>query len=121
MNDRMINISAYPDGEEFIAACDILISDYSSIMFEPAYVKKPVFLYATDIDAYLKNDYELLLDIRSLPFPLAENNEQLMQNIRNFDREQYEARLTEFLDSFHTREDGQACRRITAFIKDLLS
>ncbi len=121
LNDRMINISAYPDGEEFIAACDILISDYSSIMFEPAYVKKPVFLYATDIDAYLKNDYELLLDIRSLPFPLAENNEQLMQNIRNFDREQYEARLTEFLDSFHTREDGQACRRITAFIKDLLS
>lgn len=119
LTDRVVNVSSYPDAEEFIAASDILITDYSSIMFEPAYVKKPVFLYATDIDDYLKNDYDLLLDIRSLPFPLAESNEQLLQIIQEFNYESYRDSLERFLDSYHLKEDGRSCKRIAKFINDL--
>ena len=121
MTDRVINVSLYPDGEEFVAASDILVSDYSSIMFEPAYVKKPVFLYATDIDEYLENDYDLLLDIRSLPFSLAENNEELIGAIRAFDQEEYQKRLDQFLSGYRLREDGNSCQRIVEFIDSLVS
>ena len=119
--DRVINISQYPDAEEFIAASDILITDYSSIMFDPAYVKKTVILYATDIDEYLKNDYDLLLDIRSLPFPLAESNGQLLQIIQEFDYESYRNRLEQFLDAYHVMEDGSSCKRIVEFIDNLIN
>lgn len=118
--DRVINISQYPDAQEFIAASDILITDYSSIMFDPAYVKKPVFLYATDIEDYLKNDYDLLMDIRSLPFPLAEDSEQLLQIIREFDDKSYRDKLEQFLDSYHVMEDGSSCKRIVKWIDDLV-
>ncbi|MCI8774081.1 MAG: hypothetical protein HFI50_09175 [Lachnospiraceae bacterium] len=121
LTDRVINVSLYPDGEEFVAASDILVSDYSSIMFEPAYVKKPVFLYATDIDEYLENDYDLLLDIRSLPFSLAENNEELIGAIRAFDQEEYQKRLDQFLSGYRLREDGNSCQRIVEFIDSLVS
>ncbi len=117
--ERVINVSKYPDGEEFVAACDMLLSDYSSIMFEPAYVKKPVFLYAADLEEYQKHDYDLLLDIRSLPFPLAENQEELVRAIRNFDQEAYHKRLDQFLSGWHLMEDGNSCRRIVEFLDTL--
>ncbi|MBD5521754.1 MAG: hypothetical protein HDR03_11165 [Lachnospiraceae bacterium] len=119
--DRVINISSYPDGEEFVAASDILISDYSSIMFEPAYVKKPVFLYAADIDEYLAHDYDLLLDIRALPFPLAENNEELAEVIRTFNYEDYRQQLDQFLSGYRLMEDGNSCQRIVEFLDSLVS
>lgn len=119
LTDKVVNVSQYPDAEEFIAASDILITDYSSIMFDPSYVKKPVFLYATDIEDYLKNDYDLLLDIRSLPFPLAESNEQLLQSIHKFDYGSYRDNLEKFLDSYHVMEDGSSCKRIVEFIDSL--
>ena len=40
--DYVFDVSDYYDSEELVAASDILITDYSSIMFEPAFVKKPV-------------------------------------------------------------------------------
>ena len=52
----VLDVSDYPDSEELVAASDIMISDYSSIMFEPAFVKKTVFLYAPDADEYIGND-----------------------------------------------------------------
>lgn len=121
LTDRVVNVSSYPDAEEFIAASDILITDYSSIMFDPAYVGKPVFIFATDIDDYLKNDYDLLLDIRSLPFPLAESNEQLIQIIHDFEYESYRDSLEQFLHSYHLMEDGSSCKRIVKFINNLTS
>ena len=67
--DDCMNVSKYEDMEELVSASDIMISDYSSIMFEPAFVKKPVFLYAPDKNEYVNKEKDLLLDYDSLPFP----------------------------------------------------
>lgn len=119
--DKVIDVSLHEDTQELLAICDLLISDYSSIMFEPAYLKKPVFLFATDLEDYLKNDYDMLLDIHSLPFPLAESNEQLMELIKEFNYNQYKQQLERFLEPFHIKEDGHACERIVEFIKDIIN
>ena len=119
-NRFVINVSSHQDGEEIVAASDILISDYSSIMFEPAFVKKPVFLYAPDRERYIDHEYDLLIDYDSLPFPIAETNDQLMENIMNFDQEKYEADVTAFLDKYGVHEDGHASERAAEFILGLL-
>lgn len=118
--EYVVNLSGYEDGEEAAAACDIMISDYSSIMFEPAFVRKPVFLFATDKKEYIDREYDLLIDYDTLPFPIAESNRELIQNIACFVQADYEKALDAFMERYGVREDGHASERaaglISAFI-----
>lgn len=119
--EYIINVSEHSDSQELVAASDILITDYSSIMFEPAFVKKPVFLFAIDKKEYINGERELLIDYDTLPFPIAESNEELVQKIQGFDRQRYEDNVTKFLDEYDVHEDGQASERAAGFISDLMN
>lgn len=116
---HVTDVSAYPDSEELASACDVMVSDYSSIMFEPAFVKKPVFLFAPDREEYIGHEYDLLLDYDALPFPIAETNEELAAHIMDFDQSAYERQVTAFLDQYGVREDGHASERAAEFIRRL--
>ena len=116
----VIDVSDYEDSQELIAASDIVISDFSSIIFEPAYVRKPVFLYAPDKDEYIKNDRELLIDYDSLPFPISTTNEELSKQIMDFDENKYKNDVKVFLDKYGVHEDGHASERAAKFIVDLI-
>ena len=116
----VIDVSEYFDSEELIAATDVMITDYSSIMFEPAFVKKPVFLFTTDRDAYVDEERKLLIDYDTLPFPIAESNEELARVIEQFDEQKYVEEVTSFLDSYGVHEDGHASERVAEFISDLI-
>lgn len=48
-----INVSNYPSIEELYSISDVLITDYSSVMFDYAYLKKPMIFYAYDLEKYL--------------------------------------------------------------------
>lgn len=117
---NVIDVSDYPDSQELLAASDVLITDYSSIMFEPAFVRKPVFLFATDRQEYIDGERRLLIDYNTLPFPLAESNEELVCEIQDFDQQKYEENVTAFLDKYGVHEDGHASERAAAFISDLI-
>lgn len=114
--DFVIDVSDYKDSQELVSAADITISDFSSIMFEPAFVKKPVFLFATDIQEYIANEYDLLIKYEELPFPVAESNEELAQNIRSFDQEAYVEQVGQFLEGYGVCEDGHASERVAEYI-----
>lgn len=114
--DYVIDVSQYDDGQELVAAADVMISDYSSIMFDPAYVMKPVFLYAPDKDIYLKKDRTFLIDYDSLPFPISMTNEELSKQILNFKEEDYSQNVQAFLDKYGVNEDGHASERAARFI-----
>lgn len=116
----VIDVSAYDDVQELVAVSEVMISDYSSVMFESAFIKRPVFLFTTDYQEYVKKEYELLIEISDLPFPRAENNEELCQLIRNFDQEKYEESVGKFLDKYGVKEDGNASKRVVEHIKGLM-
>lgn len=116
----VIDVSNYSDGQELAAISDIVITDYSSIMFEPAYVKKPVFLFALDKEEYVKEEREFLIDYDTLPFPIAESNEELTQKIEDFNFQEYEENVTKFMDKYGVHEDGHASERAAAFISALI-
>ena len=114
------NVSMYDDGQELVACCDALISDYSSIMFEAAYVYKPIFLFTPDLDEYLKSERQLLLDYRKLPFLISESNEELKRNIDDFDEIKYREGVEALFDKYQVHEDGHASERAAEFIFDLI-
>ncbi len=119
--DYVIDVSNYDDSQELLAACDVLLSDFSSIIFEQAYVMKPVFLYAPDKNTYEKNDRELLIDYNSLPFPISTTNEELAEQIKFFNEVEYKRNVKAFLDKYGVHEDGHASERAAKFILGLLN
>ena len=119
-NMDVIDVTGYDDGEELVAACEVMITDYSSIMFEPAFVNKPVFLYAPDKKEYIDKERGLLIDYDELPFFVAENNEELRDSIYKYDRNEYIQKVKRFMERFDVKEDGHASERAADFILNLL-
>lgn len=116
--DSIINATDYSVMQELLVACDVLISDYSSCMFDFVTTGKPCFMYATDAPQY-KKDRDFYFDIYSLPFPLAENSEQMIENIRNFNEEQYQKELQTLFAQVGLYDNGNACKSVVKWIQQL--
>lgn len=116
-SDNIINASAYDDMQELLAASDVLVSDYSSVISEFALTGKPIFLFATDINEYtIERDF--YVDYYGLPFPIAENNEALTKNIENFQEEEYANKVTNYLQQVGMCEYGNAACQVVNLIED---
>lgn len=83
------------------------MSDYSSIIFDAALLDIPCFTFATDFDEY-KADRGVYYEMDELPFPYARNNEELMQNIENYDHAAYLERWQAFKERMGLYEPGNA-------------
>ena len=114
------DVSFYPDIQELLYISDLLISDYSSCMFDFMLTKRPCFIYAEDITQY-NNERGFYYKLESTPFPIAENNVQLIKNIENFDNTKYQSACAEFLHAKGALEDGKASMRVIKLIKELLN
>ena len=112
---KVINASTYPDMQELLSTVDIVISDYSSLMFDFALSFKPCFQFATDIEEY-KKDRDFYFDLNSLPFPLATNNEELFNNIINFEKDSYYSGLKDFYDKVGMNLKGDASIKTAGII-----
>ena len=117
VSDRLIDVSQRSDMNEIIAGSDAFLTDYSSAIFEAALVGMPGFLYADDLEEYVADRGDLMFDMHQLPFPMALNNKELLENIRGFEEEKYEKRLGEFMEEMGIFEDGKASERVVGVIK----
>ncbi|MFI0367193.1 CDP-glycerol glycerophosphotransferase family protein [Actinomadura sp. 1N219] len=50
--DRVIDVSRHPSVEDLMIASDVLLTDYSSVMFDYANLDKPIVIYANDWETY---------------------------------------------------------------------
>lgn len=112
--DGVHDATRYHDMQELLSVADILITDYSSSMFDFAMQGRPCILYATDANAYDRGFY---FDLKELPFPLTENEEQLLATIESFDNEAYSTRLnTFFTERVGLKEDGHAAEALAEWM-----
>lgn len=105
------------DMTEYLLVSDILITDYSSSMFDFSLMKKPCFLFCPDINYYEKVERGFYLDIRNLPYPLAENFDELINNINLFSQEEYENELGKLMNFIGNIDDGDASNRVVQIIE----
>lgn len=111
-----VDVTSYIDMQELIVASNVLITDYSSCMFDFAYIKKPCFLYVPDYEDYIKNQRQLYFDINELPFSNGKNSVDLGSKIENFNEIEYEKNIEEFLKRTGSYENGNACYEIEKLI-----
>lgn len=107
--------TAFDDMQLLLSACDVVITDYSSLMFDFALTHRPCFQFATDIDEY-KTDRNFYFPIDETPFPLAKSNAEMTQNIRAFDETAYQKDWDAFYKKMGFCEDGQATQRCVQWI-----
>lgn len=114
-SQNVIDASSYDDIQELFAGSDILISDYSDCMFEFSLQRKPVFLYASDLEAYT-NGRSFYYDIRELPYPIAESDVELRSIIMNYNQDEYLKRLNNFFNKIGVLEKGTASKCVADYI-----
>ncbi len=119
-NEKIINSTFYPDMQELLDVADVIISDYSSLMFDYVITKKPCFIFATDISSY-KEDRNFYFPLESTPFPISQNNEELICNIKNFDGDLYRQNVDEFLQRYNIINDGQASSKCADWIYEQIN
>lgn len=118
-SEKIIDGSKFDDMNELILNCDMLITDYSSSMFDALLISKPVFLYTPDIDNYF-NKRGTYIQVNQLPFPVACTEQELISNINYFDQSKYEQNIKLFVDKIGLNEDGHASERIVDRIIEVI-
>lgn len=116
-NERLIDVSKVDDMYEILAGCDAFITDYSSAAFDAAVMKIPVFIYADDYESYEKERGSLLWNMKKLPFPMMQNNEELKDKIQAFDDEVYQMELEQLFAKTEMVEDGMASKNVISIIQ----
>lgn len=119
LSPDVIDVTEYMDMQELLAASDCLITDYSSCAFDFMLTRRPVFLYATDIQEYdtVRGFY---YPLESTPFPLAHDHAELLKNIDAFDEAAYLPKVEGFLQEKGCVEDGQASERVANLIREIV-
>lgn len=117
LNDpAVIDATRYHDMQELLCISDLLITDYSSSMFDFSMLMKPCIIYATDIEQYERGYY---YSFNEMPYPTARNQEELIDRIKNFDQAKYDSDVKEFMDNtVGMFEDGTASKQIAAWMLD---
>ena len=108
--DFVVDASREPDVNEVMLAADILVTDYSSIIFEYALLNRPMAFLAPDLAAY-ERERGFFFDYRSgVPGPVLETTEQLVAwiNAKAFDL----PRVAKFAAESFDVMDGHATERL---------
>lgn len=109
------NVSKYDDISELYLVSDILITDYSSVFFDFANLKRPMLFFTYDLEKYRDVLRGFYIDIeKEVPGPLVLTSQEVVDCIKDIDiiKEKYKERYQEFYNRFCSWEDGQASKKV---------
>lgn len=112
---NVIDVMDYPDMQELLCAADILITDYSSCVWDYAFLKRPCFLFVPDKEAYTA-DTGFYVSVDEWPFVQAKDMEGLAENISSFDKGQAKLAINAHLEQMGCYETGNCCERVAEMI-----
>lgn len=109
--DKLIDMSIGEDLNRLLLVADVLITDYSSIIFDYALLNKPIIFYAYDKEEYENNirgfyyDYENYVESK-----IVNSKEKLLKEIINIENEDYNR--TKFINKYIDYKDSNSTDRI---------
>lgn len=139
LHEKVVDVSQEDDMYEVLAAMDAFVTDYSSAAMDASYAHIPVFIYADDIGNYMNERGSLLWNLSAdsqkpvtnnkemtpgidvvLPYPIAQNNEELEANILGFDENKYLFMMKKFESAVELVFNGTASVRVSDRIEDYM-
>ncbi|WP_296876633.1 CDP-glycerol glycerophosphotransferase family protein [Thomasclavelia sp.] len=112
---RIINLNN-EDTHELFALSDLLISDFSSIIFDYSLLNKPMHFFVPDLDDYLDTlgcfvDYQ-----KTMPGAICQSIDELIEAVKA--NKQYP--IDKFAHTFFKYHDGNNTNRVIALIDNLM-
>lgn len=112
-NGFVFDFSKGFDIQELYLVTDVMITDYSSVMFDYANLKRPMIFYMYDLEKYRDNLRGFYFDFEeTAPGPIHKTTEGVINSIKNIDaiNEQYKERQEDFYNKFCHIDNGKSAR-----------
>jgi len=113
-NCSIIDVSAYQKSNEIALISDLLITDYSSLMFDYSCTQRPIILYQYDYDDY-STKRGMYFDIsKTPPGPIVFSQDELIKVLesKSFYNQEHLENAKKFSDIFSPWDDGHAAQRV---------
>ncbi|WP_034089884.1 bifunctional glycosyltransferase/CDP-glycerol:glycerophosphate glycerophosphotransferase [Streptacidiphilus albus] len=109
------DVGSYPDIQDLYLIADVLVTDYSSVMFDYAITGRPILFFTYDLEHYRDALRGFYFDFEATaPGPLLATSEELVAALRDLDpvTEEYAPAYRAFREKFCDLDDGSASRRV---------
>ena len=114
--ERILDVTRFPDIAGLFLAADVLVTDYSSVMFDFALTDKPIILLVPDLHQYRDVERGFYFDIEAeAPGPMVRSTQEVLEALVHPD--QFADLRDQFRRRFCAFEDGHASARV---VDDLL-
>jgi CDP-glycerol glycerophosphotransferase len=116
--ERVLDVTTYPDAAELYLAADVLVSDYSSAIFDFALTDKPIVLLAPDLEEYQLGDRGLYVDLAAdPPGPLVRTTGELLDVLADPTvPDRWAAARRRLRETYGELEDGHAAQRLLPLV-----
>ncbi|MGW2309040.1 bifunctional glycosyltransferase/CDP-glycerol:glycerophosphate glycerophosphotransferase [Actinomadura luteofluorescens] len=111
----VIDVSRYPDIAELYMAADVLVTDYSSAMFDYAILGRPIVLFTYDLDWYRDHVRGFYFDLEAeAPGPVVRTSAEVAEAVRAAPagEHRYADAYDRFFVKYCPHDDGQAASRV---------
>ncbi len=115
---HIIDVSDYPNIQELITVCNIVISDYSSLIWDSALAGAYIILYTPDVKEY-SIERGMYTSIYKWGFPVALNQEELNSEISKIDLDKGKEMADKHLKKFGSYETGEASNKFCEWLAKL--
>lgn len=111
--ENIMNASTYQDIQELYLLADVLITDYSSVMFDYALLKRPIILYCYDLEEYITRRGMYFNFAELAPGPVCQTIDEVLHYVNQPEAlRSFDADLERFVGEFGSLEDGQASAKV---------
>ncbi len=110
----VLDVTGYPDITDLLLITDILVTDYSSVMFDFANTGRPMLFFTYDLERYRDKERGFYLDFEAdAPGPLLATSAELIAAVRDIGEvaRSYKQARAEFAAKFCPLDDGHAAAR----------
>ncbi|MWA07461.1 glycosyltransferase [Actinomadura sp. LD22] len=115
LGDFAMNVTSYPEITDLYLISDILVTDYSSAMFDFACTRRPIVYFTYDLAEYRDQLRGFYFDLEAeAPGPLLSTSDEVIAAIRDIDTisADYKASYDAFVERFCAFDDGRAAARV---------
>ncbi|UOY03638.1 CDP-glycerol glycerophosphotransferase family protein [Blastococcus sp. PRF04-17] len=109
------DVCSHPDIRDLYLAADLMVTDYSSTMFDFAITGKPLLFFTYDLDYFRDELRGFYFDLaEAAPTPLLRTSKEIVDAIAEIDdlTAQTRDRYARFRETFTHLEDGHATDRV---------
>ena len=115
----VIDVSEYGDINDLYIVSDLLMTDYSSVFFDYANLKRPIIYYMYDFEQYKNEMRDFYIDVDTLPGKIIKTEEELPGAIREaMDEFRYDEKYRQFNEIYNPHYgENASCAVLEACIR----